>query len=151
MTPIDIQPRDQESLRNKVTHLCRWCGDAFDEFVWHCQACDHHWTAGETKCRNCHRLRSEQDESKPPISIDTICAVVKLLAARLEIGKVSREDVPDLLGKAVDALSPHQMAMAIVDQRDPMRVGQAIAALCASNLAVLEVLPSDRSRWQYRQ
>jgi protein gp37/transposase-like protein len=33
---------------------CSKCGAGFDEEVWHCPGCDHHWLTMDTECKNCH-------------------------------------------------------------------------------------------------
>ncbi len=35
--------------------VCKACLDIFDQQVWHCPWCAHHWLMHEKICRNCHK------------------------------------------------------------------------------------------------
>jgi hypothetical protein len=50
----------------RVKYLCD-CGEEFEEDVWHCPICDHHWPQTRQSCWNCHAY-NRKDGGDPDAS-----------------------------------------------------------------------------------
>lgn len=46
--------------------VCPTCNDIFDNEVWHCQSCNHHWPMYRETCHNCYEPRQEQPDIIEP-------------------------------------------------------------------------------------
>lgn len=42
--------------------ICPVCNDIFDNEVWHCESCNHHWPMHRETCHNCYEPRQAQPE-----------------------------------------------------------------------------------------
>jgi hypothetical protein len=44
----------KSSVKAPRVYYCKACQEPFDQEVWHCPGCDHHWQVDDRECRNCH-------------------------------------------------------------------------------------------------
>ncbi len=42
---------------NRAVFVCPTCNDIFDNEVWHCRTCGHHWPMSRDTCHNCYEPR----------------------------------------------------------------------------------------------
>ena len=47
-----------EQVDDPTDFVCPVCQDRFDESVWHCLDCHHHWTMDRRYCATCHKAGS---------------------------------------------------------------------------------------------
>ena len=46
-----------EKVMKEDLWLCDKCGEGFDQRIWHCPWCHHHWLMDEDECRNCYLVK----------------------------------------------------------------------------------------------
>ncbi len=63
---IEIERLEREAAKQRQArgrkqgsrYPCSDCGEVFEQPVWHCPVCAHHWHEQDTACPNCQRPRS---------------------------------------------------------------------------------------------
>jgi predicted RNA-binding Zn-ribbon protein involved in translation (DUF1610 family) len=92
----DIQQEpDLSKLKDIPLFTCPDCGEVFDEEVWHCSECDHHWLMEREECWNCHKgVQDEQKQRKlgPPANGMHYARVAILQLEQIRDDDIEREE-----------------------------------------------------------